>query len=55
MEANTINKYKNKSYRKLHERAKFYFHKFIRLRDTDDQGYGVCISSGQRVRYGTDK
>ena len=54
IEANTIKKYSKKSYSQLHERAKFWFHKFIRLRDTDDYGYGNCISSGQRLKYGNE-
>lgn len=55
MDANTIKKYSKKSYKQLHERAKFWFHKFIRLRDTDDYGYGNCISKGTRVKYGTEQ
>ena len=54
MEVCTINKYKKRTYSQLHKRAKFYFNKFIRLRDTDDNGYGTCISSGQSLRYGTE-
>jgi len=53
MESTTIKRYKGKSYSQLRERAKHYFHKFIRLRDTDDYGYGNCISSGQPLRFGT--
>lgn len=51
----TIKRYKGKSYSQLHERAKHYFNKFIRLRDTDDYGYGICISSGQRLKYKTEE
>lgn len=54
MNASTIQKYKSKSYSQLHKRAKFYFNKFIRLRDTDEYGYGLCISSGQRLKYGNE-
>ena len=54
MQATTIKRYKGKSYSQLHERAKYYFKRFIRLRDTDDYGYGLCISSGQRLKFGTD-
>jgi hypothetical protein len=54
MEAKIIRKYNKKRYSQLHERAKFYFKKFIRLRDTDDLGYGRCISSGQPLKYGTE-
>jgi len=53
MDANTILKYKTKSYSVLHDRAVYYFNKFIRLRDTDSHGYGRCISSGQSLRFGT--
>ena len=55
MDSNTIKKYRNKSYSKLHKTAKTWFHKFIRLRDTDDIGYGRCIATGQRLKYGTVK
>ena len=53
MEAKTIQRYKNKSYSALHGVAKTWFHKFIRLRDTDENGYGNCIATGQHLRYGT--
>ena len=52
MHAKTIQKYSDKSYKKLHERAKHYFHKWIRLRDTDENGIGYCSSSGSRLMYG---
>ena len=55
MKASTINKYKARSYKQLHGRAKFYFNKFIRLRDTDDNGYGKCIATGKRLKYGTEE
>ena len=48
-----IKKYKNKSYSQLHKTSKRWFNQFIRLRDTDDNGYGNCISNGQRLKYGT--
>ena len=54
MNAKTIQKYKDKSISKLKKRAEFWFHKFIRLRDTDENGYGYCISSGQRLKYGNE-
>lgn len=54
MDAKVIQKYKKKSYGQLHKRAKFYFNKFIRLRDTDDNGYGKCISSDQSLKYGNE-
>lgn len=49
MKANTINKYKDKSTKKLRDRAVYYFNKFIRERDSTD-GFGVCISSGQFLK-----
>ena len=54
MESTALNKYKNKSLPALRKRAKFWFNKYIRLRDTDVNGYGNCISSGQPLRYGTE-
>ena len=54
MKATTLNKYKNKSLPALRKRAKHYFNQYIRLRDTDDYGFGTCISSGQRLKYGTE-
>jgi len=54
MEAKTINKYKNKSVSALKKTAKLYFNRFIRLRDTDENGFGYCISSGQLLKYGTE-
>lgn len=38
MDSNTIQKYANRNYVWLHDKAKFYFNKFIRLRDCDDYG-----------------
>lgn len=55
MNSNTINKYSNKSYSQLHKKAVEYFNKFIRLRDTDEYGYGKCIATGRRLKYGTEK
>ena len=55
MDANTIKKYSKKSYSQLHRTAKDWFHKFIRLRDTDDYGYGNCIATGKRLKYGNDE
>lgn len=46
----TIKKYKSKSIASLLDIAKTHFNKFIRERDTDDNGFGRCISSGQPLR-----
>ena len=54
MEAKVIKRYHKKTYSQLHRIAKDWFHKFIRLRDTDDYGYGNCISSGQPLKYGRE-
>ncbi len=54
MEAKTIQKYKKKSTSALKKRAIFWFHKFIRLRDCDENGYANCISSGVPLIYGND-
>ena len=51
MEAKTIQKYQSKSIPVLRKRAKYYFNLFIRLRDTDDNGFGKCISSGHPLRF----
>ncbi len=50
MEAATIKKYKNKSIANLIKLATTHFNRFIRERDTDDNGFGRCISSGQPLR-----
>lgn len=49
MDAKIIKKYKDKSIKKLLDRATFYFNRFIRDRDSED-GYGVCISSGGHLK-----
>lgn len=54
MEAKILNRYKNRSLPALRNRAKFYFNQFIRLRDTDEYGYGNCISSGQPLQFGSE-
>lgn len=48
-----IQKYKNKPIKNLIKTAEKYFNKFIRLRDTDENGFGMCISSGLKLRYGS--
>lgn len=50
MNAKDIKKYQSWSVSKLLIRAEFYFNLFIRLRDTDDNGFGRCISSGQDLK-----
>jgi hypothetical protein len=54
MHADTIKKYANRNYNWLHKKAKFYFHKFIRLRDCDDYGNSICIATGKPIRYGVN-
>ena len=54
MDSKTLSKYKGKNYQSLHATAKRYFHKYIRLRDTDEYGYGHCIATGKRLKYGTE-
>lgn len=53
MQAKTIQKYQGKSIAFLLNRAKFYFNKFIRERDSED-GRGTCISSGQPLQVPSD-
>lgn len=50
MDAKTIAKYKHKTIPKLLATATEHFNKFIRLRDTDENGFGRCISSGQPLK-----
>lgn len=45
-----IQRYKGKSIANLLKIATTHFNLFIRLRDTDDNGFGRCISSGQPLR-----
>jgi hypothetical protein len=52
MDSKTIRKYSKRDYTWLHEKAKFYFHKYIRLRDCDDYGNARCIATGQPIKYG---
>lgn len=54
MNSSTIKKYQSKSLPALRKTAKKYFNQFIRLRDTDENGYGYCTSSGQGLRYGSE-
>ena len=50
LDAKTIQKYSKKSISQLKALATKYFNLFIRERDTDDNGFGRCISSGQPLR-----
>ena len=50
MESSVIQKYKNKTVSHLLNIATKHFNLFIRLRDTDENGFGRCISSGQPLR-----
>jgi hypothetical protein len=52
MNAATIQKYNKATDKHLEAEAVKYFNRFIRLRDTDEYGYGNCISSGQPLKYG---
>ena len=54
MNAKTIQKYEKMKSQNLHLNAKKWFNRFIRLRDTDENGFGVCISTGQRLKFGTE-
>lgn len=38
---------------KLKAKLREVFNKFIRLRDTDENGYGFCISCGNQLKYGS--
>ena len=38
---------------KLNKTAQEWFNRYIRLRDTDEQGYGNCISCNKLLKYGT--
>ena len=53
MEAKIIKKYSKQSTQNLRLTAKRWFHKYIKLRDTDENGYGKCIATGQPLKYGT--
>ena len=50
MDTKLIKKYRNKSIRSLIKIATRHFNAFIRNRDTDDNGYGRCISSGRWLK-----
>ena len=50
-----IQKYKDKDNKALYKLAEKWFNLFIRLRDTDENGYGVCISSGQSLKVPSRK
>lgn len=50
MTAKTIQKYQKKTIAQLLKMATTHFNKFIRLRDSDENGFGRCISSGQSLR-----
>jgi len=54
MNAKTIQKYKKQTIPNLHKTAVKYFNRFIRLRDTDENGIGYCISNGSILKYGTE-
>lgn len=54
MNTDIVKKYKNKSLSSLHKTAKEWFNKFIRLRDSDENGYSNCIATGQHLKYGNE-
>lgn len=53
MTSDTVKKYSKYDYRSLHGIAKRWCHKYIKLRDTDDNGNGHCIAKGTSLKYGT--
>lgn len=55
MEAKTLKRYHGKSVASLKITAQKWFNLFIRLRDTDENGFGRCISSGQPLQVPSDK
>ena len=50
LNSKTIQKYSKNSIDQLKDLATKHFNRFIRERDTDDNGFGRCISSGQPLR-----
>lgn len=50
MDVDTLNKYRNLSLAILLNRATYWFNKFIRDRDTDENGFGFCLSSGKPLK-----
>ena len=50
MNAKIIQKYSKYSVKSLKSMAEKYFNLFIRLRDTDANGFGRCISSNTHLR-----
>lgn len=50
MDSKTIQKYKKFTVAKLLKQATAHFNLHIRLRDTDDNGFGSCISSKQLLK-----
>ena len=50
LSSKVIQKYDSKTLSKLIVTATNHFNKYIRLRDSDDNGNGYCISSGQHLK-----
>lgn len=50
---NQIQKYKTKTPPQLEALAIKYFNLYIRIRDVDSNGLGICISSGGILHYGS--
>jgi hypothetical protein len=53
MNSKIILKYSKKSQSNLLSTCQRWFNEFIRLRDTDENGYGRCISSNVSLKLGT--
>ncbi len=55
LNVNSIQGYSNKTIPQLKNIAERHFNTYIKLRDTDDNGCGRCISSGQPLIYSSKK
>jgi len=55
MDSKEIKKYKGKTIANLKVIAQKWFNLYIRLRDTDENGIGHCISSGRVLKIPSDK
>jgi len=50
MESKILQKYSKYTVSQLLKQATLHFNLYIRLRDTDENGYGKCISSGRTIK-----